>query len=90
MTNLSLAAQAVLDATDYPEDWATRIRVAAALRAAVDLVVPDKCPPIEDFNEFDQGYSMAHITYRQAFLAVADELEGIKYGTYRCNTSDKK
>ena len=28
------AAQAVLDATDYPEDWATRIRVAAALRAA--------------------------------------------------------
>ena len=33
MTNLSPAAQAVLDATDYPEDWATRIRVAAALRA---------------------------------------------------------
>jgi hypothetical protein len=33
MTDLSPAAQAVLDATDYPEDWATRIRVAAALRA---------------------------------------------------------
>jgi hypothetical protein len=33
---LSPAAQAVLDATDYPEDWATRIRVAAALRAASD------------------------------------------------------
>ena len=34
--HLSPAAQAVLDATDYPEDWATRIRVAAALRAAAD------------------------------------------------------
>ena len=39
MTDLSPAAQAVLDATDYPEDWATRIRVAAALRAAADQVV---------------------------------------------------
>ena len=38
MTELSPAAQAVLDATDYPEDWATRIRVAAALRAAADQV----------------------------------------------------
>ena len=33
MKSLSPSAQAVLDATDYPEDWATRIRVAAALRA---------------------------------------------------------
>ena len=92
MTNLSPAAQAVMDAcTDAPIqiNWATKLAAAAALRAAADQVVPDKCPPIEDFNEFDQGYSMAHITYRQAFLAVADELEGIKYGTYRCNISDK-
>ena len=29
-----------MDATDYPEDWATRVRVAAALRAAADHV-PD-------------------------------------------------
>jgi hypothetical protein len=36
MTELSPQTQAVLDATDYPEDWATRIRVAAALRAAAD------------------------------------------------------
>ena len=50
MTDLSPAAQKVLNATDYPEDWATRVRVASALRAAVDLVVPDKCPRIEDFN----------------------------------------
>lgn len=94
MTNISLAAQAVLDATYREMDYAPRRHLqwaaAAALRAAVDLVVPDKCPPIEDFNEFDQGYAMAHITHRQAFLAIADELEGIKYGTYRCNISDKK
>jgi hypothetical protein len=38
MTSLSRAAQAVMDATDYPEDLATRIRVAAALQAAADQV----------------------------------------------------
>jgi hypothetical protein len=76
MTSLSPAAQAVMDATDYPEDWATRIRVAAALQAAADQVVPNKCPPIEDFNEFDQGYAVAHLTHRQALLAIAAELEG--------------
>jgi hypothetical protein len=36
MAELSPAAQAVLDATDYPEDWATRIRVSAALRVAAN------------------------------------------------------
>ena len=77
MTTLSPAATAVLDATDYPEDWATRIRVAAALRAAADQVVPGRCPPIEDFNEFDQGYSIAHITHRADLLAIAAELEGL-------------
>jgi S-methylmethionine-dependent homocysteine/selenocysteine methylase len=91
---LSPAAQAVMDAYnsgfDRPVAVHHKPRIAAVLRAAVDLVVPDKCPPIEDFNEFDQGYAMAHITHRQAFLAIADELEGIKYGTYRCNISDKK
>ena len=75
MTDLSPAAQKVLNATDYPEDWATRVRVASALRAAVDLVVPDKCPRIEDFNEFDQGYAVAHIAHRADFLAIINELE---------------
>ena len=46
---LSPAAQAVLDATDYPEDWATRIRVAAALRAAADWVVPLTPKPNDTF-----------------------------------------
>ena len=86
---LSPAGQAVLDASNLHSCRDSRQILAAALRAAVDLVVPDKCPPIEDFNEFDQGYAVAHITHRQALLAIADELEGIKYGTYRCNISDK-
>jgi hypothetical protein len=69
MTDLSPAAQAVLDATDYPEDWATRIRVAAALRAAAD--------------------SLNHATSAHTLHAIADELEGVKYGTYRCNLEGK-
>ena len=66
---LSSAAQAVLDATDYPEDWVTRIRVAAALRAAAD--------------------SINHATSAHTLHAIADELEGVKYGTYRCNLEGK-
>ena len=79
MTNLSPAAQAVLDA--FLANWADEpldqdcLCLAAALRAAADQVVPDKCPPIEDFNEFDQGYAVAHITHRQTLLAIAAELE---------------
>ena len=59
-------------------DCVNRSAVAAALRAAANQVVPDKCPPIEDFNEFDQGYAVAHLTHRQALLAIAAELDGIK------------
>jgi hypothetical protein len=76
MTELSPAAQAVLDA--LYEGWHVATPgqcLAAALRAAADQVVPDKCPPIEDFNEFDQGYAVAHLTHRQALLAIADELD---------------
>ena len=83
MTNLSPAAQAVRNAyheicEDYIETWLNfnhNRGLAAALRAAADQVVPDKCPPIEDFNEFDQGYAVAHLTHRQALLAIATELE---------------
>ena len=75
MVELSPAAQAVLTAAicDGPE---LEYRIAAALRAAADQVVPDKCPPIEDFNEFDQGYAVAHITHRQDLLDIAIQLEG--------------
>jgi hypothetical protein len=78
MTNLSPAALAVWEAFNSEEpgvfvDYGDCL--AAALRAAVDQVVPDKCPPIEDFNEFDQGYAVAHLTHRQALLAIAAELD---------------
>ena len=70
---LSPAAQAVLDATDYPEDWATRIRVAAALRAAANELIP----PVE----FDRRYTTqerwdARDDIRFELLAIAAELEG--------------
>ena len=71
--HLSPAAQAVLDATDYPEDWATRIRVAAALRAAANELIP----PVE----FDRRYTTqerwdARDDIRFELLAIAAELEG--------------
>ena len=78
MTDLSPAAQAV-KAAAVDAYWLFHPGQAAALlRAAADQVVPDKCPPIEDFNEFDQGYAVAHLTHRQALLAIAAELDGIK------------
>ena len=86
MTTLSPAALAVLDAFENASEgeyvegvWVVneRTMLSAALRAAVDLVVPDKCPPIEDFNEFDQGYAVAHIAHRADFLAIVTELEGL-------------
>jgi hypothetical protein len=74
----------VLDAFENASDgeyvegvWVVneRTMLSAALQAAADQVVPDKCPPIEDFNEFDQGYAVAHITHRADLLAIAAELE---------------
>ena len=74
MNNLSPAA-AVMIAYWKGQEASQQLGVAAALRAAADQVVPDKCPPIEDFNEFDQGYAVAHITHRTQLLAIAAELE---------------
>ena len=75
MTNLSLSAQAVLDATD---EWAsydipTGLIAAAALRAAADQLGED----LEFYNE--------RVVSVSDLLAIANELEGITYGTYRCN-----
>ena len=75
MPTLSPAAQAVLDAAYALPLKNGQPHLAAALRAAADQVVPDKCPPIEDFNEFDQGYAVAHIANRYDLLAIASELE---------------
>jgi hypothetical protein len=64
MTKLSPAAQAVLDAAYREMDYAPRRHVqwvtAAALRAAVDQVVPEKL----------ESYGI-----RYELLGIADELE---------------
>ena len=67
MTNLSPAAQAVLDAANYVYDRAgtTGHGLAAALRAAADQVVPE-----------NTGFSYTRQDIRAALLAIADELEG--------------
>jgi hypothetical protein len=87
MTNLSPAAQAVLDAfLDTPGEvpmpmWDYGRDLAAALRAAADQVVP------EDFDYWDgrtgeygagceTGQNERNAYIRQALLAIADELEG--------------
>jgi hypothetical protein len=68
MTNLSPAAQAVLDATGR-KTWYRNDDIAAALRAAADCL----------------GYELLGVRTIDCsqLLAIADELEDVKYGTYR-------
>jgi hypothetical protein len=82
MTDLSTQAQAVLDAAaDVYWDWSdmspasSSTIAAAALRAAVDQVMSNEWPTIEDYNEYDQGFNFARITYRNELLDIAGELE---------------
>jgi hypothetical protein len=77
MTQLSPQAQAVLDAVceNTEPDCDTQHLIAAALRAAADLVVPTEMdlPPIAP----DLGHFRQHerrLT-RQRLLAIAEELE---------------
>jgi hypothetical protein len=72
MTNLTAAAQAVLDASNLHPCGDSRQILAAALRAAAEHL----------------GYQLRIDVVD--LLAIADELEGVKYGTYRCNISDRK
>ena len=68
MPKLSPQAQAVLDA--YRSSHLSINNLSAALRAIADNC---KC-------DDGEGYWI----YRPNILAIADELEGVKYGTYRC------
>jgi len=90
---LSPAAQAVKDAAQelYADRMARKMAwpldlpvVAAALRAVADQVVPTLDRP-DPSNEFEYGQWLAKHTTRSYLLAIAAELEGITYGTYRCN-----
>lgn len=77
MTELSPAAYTIVAAA-HQQGHTNRLGLAAALRAAVDQVVPKTakpddtfcCPPVETIvwkNLMDK---------RQQLLAIADELEG--------------
>ena len=81
MTDLSPAALAVRLAAIYagPE---LEGRIAAAIRAAADQVVPWQPQPTEDSvgPTIDFGYAWALFSkandIRQELIAIADELEG--------------
>jgi IMP cyclohydrolase len=71
MTDLSPAAQAVLDA--YRSSHLSINNLAAALRAAADQVVPEETW-LETKEPCYAYYCQRSITRRQ-LLAIADELE---------------
>jgi len=79
MTNLSPAAQAIINAAveaGGKYGRATPVlhaRLAAALLTAADHLSYQL--PFEDFGRIDVV----------DLLAIADELEGVKHGTYRCD-----
>jgi hypothetical protein len=77
MTNLSPAAQAVVNAVDHYETnhWLTPREVAAAaLRAAADQVVP-QTPVSKYLEDYESGVWEANYDARTGLLAIADELE---------------
>jgi hypothetical protein len=85
MTNLSPAAQAMLDAlidgraeaAVGPQKritwWNDRVGLAAALRAVADQVVPH--PGRYPMNEYMEGLRDCKQDFRAALLGIADELE---------------
>ena len=75
MTDLSPAAQAVLDAVVSHPEFATRKRIAAALRAAADQVVP--FPGRYPLNEYMEGMREAKREVRDKLLDIAAELEAL-------------
>jgi hypothetical protein len=69
MTNLSPAAQAVLDAVVSHPEFATRKRTAAALRAAAEKIEDLYC-------ESDVDSSDGVVFAMRQLVLIADELEG--------------
>ena len=78
MTDLSPAAQAVLDAAFAVEDeWDVIPMIAAALRAAADQVVPELPMIVEGGRTYEEAWTATvHDDIRRRFLAIAAELEG--------------
>jgi hypothetical protein len=81
MTDLSPAAQAVIDAywATPDEPITTQIHqaaVAAALRAAADQVAPEDYSSYTGHPEHDFAMEARNDSVREAILAIAAELEG--------------
>jgi hypothetical protein len=77
MTDLSPAAQAVLDAywDDAPLESGARCGLAAALRAAADEVSPETPESQQDDPDMLKGIWSERRTVRAELLAIAAELE---------------
>ena len=83
MTKLSPAAQAVLDAAiNVAESPDAEAIAAAALRALAHNAHSEEIVTCG-------GSSYALVIERDDILAIADELEGVKYGTYRSDLTDR-
>jgi hypothetical protein len=77
MTNLSPAAQAVLDAFDgVPLAKTRRFHISAALRAVADQVAPPEQERLFNEERPWDGELCAVVEIRQQLLAIAAELEG--------------
>jgi hypothetical protein len=77
MTNLSPDAQAVLDAAiNVAESPDAEAIAAAVLRAAVTQVTP-------------VSTNARQMKIRNELLNIAEELEGVTYGTYRSDLTDR-
>ena len=93
MTELSPAAQAIMVAAtngnfNVVNDPVYKQCIAAALRAAADQVITDH--RLASLNSERNAESRLFLIYvREQFRFIAAELEGIKYGTYRCDLKDK-
>ena len=81
MPELSPAAQAVLDAY-WKSPWdpslqhEDRYAIAAALRAAADQVVPERClARFPSDSEWQDGFTDANERIRAELLSIAAELE---------------
>ena len=71
MTNLSPATQAIIDASNCAGSRCVQLHIAAALRAAADLVVPEQGCQIYGLTERENERQQV----REEILAIAAELE---------------
>jgi hypothetical protein len=92
MTELSPVAQAVLDAygsspllNDHVLDH--RHCLAAAIRAAAGQF--DRPKRSDAHTLWNEGFLHAQRVCRADLLNIADELEGVEYGTYRSDLTDR-